>query len=210
MNMEIILRYFPGLMPVQKAQFGQLLALYEAENAAVNLISRKDMGSFYLHHVLHSLAPARFVRWPPACEVLDLGTGGGFPLIPLAILFPEVQFTGIDGTGKKVRAAQRIAEALSLQNVRLVHARAEEFRGQFHFIVSRAVCTLDALIRYGSPLLRKKNLAALPNGIIAYKGGNLTGELKGIRKGQYFEVWPLCDHFTGSYFEEKVLIYLQH
>ncbi|MBK8954423.1 MAG: 16S rRNA (guanine(527)-N(7))-methyltransferase RsmG [Saprospiraceae bacterium] len=207
--MDEILYYFKYLQPDQITKFEKLKSLYEIYNARVNLISRKDMDAFYLHHVLHSLTISAFVPWKPGCKILDLGTGGGFPLIPLAILYPELEFTGIDGTGKKVKAVEWISEELNLRNVKAIHIRAEEFKGNFHFVVSRAVCSLALLAQYSRHLLHNKYICPLPNGIIAYKGGDLTSEIREIQKQHYYEIWDIHTKFPNPYFEEKKLVYMQ-
>lgn len=207
--MEKILHYFTQLNPEQIEKFVTLKRLYTEYNAKVNLISRKDMDAFYLHHVLHSLTISAFVSWNSSTKIADLGTGGGFPLIPLAILFPETNFTGIDGTGKKIKAVQYIAQELKLTNVQAYAIRAEDFQGDFHFVISRAVCSLAMLGQYSRHLLAKKSVCPLPNGIIAYKGGNLNAEIGEIQKQYYFEIWDIHSKFPEPYFEEKKLIYMQ-
>lgn len=207
--MDKILQYFRNLDPDQIEKFNQLKPLYQAYNEKVNLISRKDMDAFYLHHVLHSLSLSAFVSWNSQCKILDLGTGGGFPLIPLAILYPDVEFTGIDGTGKKIRAVQFIAKELNLKNVNAYPSRAEDFGDSFHYIISRAVCSLSLLSHYSTHLLKNKSVCPLPNGIIAYKGGNLKSEIDEIRKQHYFEIWDIHTKFPEPYFAEKQIVYLQ-
>ena len=174
---EIIKKYFPQLSAKQIEQFTALNALYHDWNAKINVISRKDIDNLYEHHVLHSLAIAKRINFREGTNILDFGTGGGFPGIPLAIFFPEANFKLIDGTGKKVRVAQEVANAIGLENVLPAHLRGEEEKGKFDFIVSRAVMPLPDLIK-----IVKKNIACdqhnvLPNGVIALKGGNLEGEL---------------------------------
>ncbi len=207
--MDYIDHYFPQLLTSQKEAFGQLKAMYEVHNAKVNLISRKDMDAFYLHHVLHSLTITAFINWNSNCKILDLGTGGGFPVIPLAIYYPEIQFTAIDGTGKKIKMVNEIANELNLKNLTALHLRAEDCIEKFHFVISRAVCSLDQLIAYSKPLLLKESKSALPNGLIAYKGGDLIEEIKAIKKKAYFEVYDIFKKFPEEYFNEKKLVYLQ-
>lgn len=207
--METIDRYFPDITKVQRMTLLKLKALYEEQNAKINVISRKDMESFYLHHVLHSLSITAFVNWNAKCRILDLGTGGGFPAIPLAIYYPEIQFTAIDGTGKKIKVLIEIAEHLGIKNLKAFHLRAEDCKEKFHFIVSRAVCSLEQLVQYSKPLLLRDSVTALPNGIIAYKGGDLVEEIREIKKQAYFETYDIYKKFPETYFQEKKLVYLQ-
>jgi 16S rRNA (guanine527-N7)-methyltransferase len=207
--MELLLKYFPELDKNQLLALHQLRAIYEAFNEKVNLISRKDIQHIYLHHVLHSLTLTKFIQWNHKCSVLDLGTGGGFPAIPLAIYYPEVSFTAIDGTGKKIKVVREVAEALQLKNIEAKHLRAEDCKDKYHFVVSRAVTTLNQLCILSKPLIRKDSVTALPNGVIAYKGGNITEEIKEIKSKAYYEIWNIRDRFPEDYFDEKYLIYLQ-
>ena len=203
---EIIKKYFPQLSAKQIEQFTALNALYHDWNAKINVISRKDIDNLYEHHVLHSLAIAKRINFREGTNILDFGTGGGFPGIPLAILFPEANFKLIDGTGKKVRVAQEVANAIGLENVLPVHLRGEEEKGKFDFIVSRAVMPLPDLIK-----IVKQNIACdqhnvLPNGVIVLKGGNLEGELmpyKRIAEKTELSLW-----FEEDWFKEKYLIYV--
>lgn len=207
--MDKIRTYFPGLSSRKLDQLEQLKTLYEQHNADVNVISRKDLDMLYLHHVLHSLTLCAFLQWPASTKVLDLGTGGGFPAIPLAIYFPEVQFTAIDGTGKKINVVRAIASSIGLKNLEAHHLRAESCKEKFHFVVSRAVTDLAHLSIYARPLLLKKSIAAIPNGLIAYKGGDLKDELNSISSRAYLETWSIYDKFPEEYFMEKKLIYIQ-
>ncbi len=203
---EIIKKYFPQLSAKQIEQFTALNALYHDWNAKINVISRKDIDNLYEHHVLHSLAIAKRINFREGTNILDFGTGGGFPGIPLAIFFPEANFKLIDGTGKKVRVAQEVANAIGLENVLPAHLRGEEEKGKFDFIVSRAVMPLPDLIK-----IVKKNIACdqhnvLPNGVIVLKGGNLEGELmpyKRIAEKIELSLW-----FEEDWFKEKYLIYV--
>lgn len=203
---EIIKKYFPQLSAKQIEQFTALNALYHEWNAKINVISRKDIDNLYEHHVLHSLAVAKRINFREGTNILDFGTGGGFPGIPLAIFFPEANFKLIDGTGKKVRVAQEVANAIGLENVLPAHLRGEEEKGKFDFIVSRAVMPLPDLIK-----IVKKNIACdqhnvLPNGVIVLKGGNLEGELmpyKRIAEKTELSLW-----FEEDWFKEKYLIYV--
>ncbi len=203
---EIIKKYFPQLTPKQEEQFVALDALYHDWNAKINVISRKDIDNLYEHHILHSLAIAKYINFREGTNVLDFGTGGGFPGIPLAIFFPEANFKLIDGTGKKVRVAQEVADAIGLENVLPSHLRGEEEKGKFDFIVSRAVMPLPDLMK-----IVKKNIASdqhnvLPNGVIVLKGGNLDEELKPYKN--IAEKIELSQWFDEEWFKEKYLIYV--
>ena len=204
--MQIIDKYFPGLSQRQKEQFNNLDALYREWNAKINVISRKDIDNLYEHHVLHSMAIARIVRFKPGTSILDFGTGGGFPGIPLAILFPECRFRLIDGTGKKVNVAAEIAKAIGLENVEAIHQRGEEEKGKFDFIVSRAVMPMPDLVKIVSKNISRKLHNSIANGILALKGGNLSAELKPYHK--IVEVTPISQFFDEEWFREKSVIYL--
>jgi len=203
---ELIKKYFPHLSAKQIEQFTALDALYHDWNSKINVISRKDIDNLYEHHILHSLAIAKYITFREGTNVLDFGTGGGFPGIPLAIFFPEANFKLIDGTGKKVRVAQEVANAIGLENVLPAHLRGEEEKGKFDFIVSRAVMPLPDLIK-----IVKKNIACdqhnvLPNGVIVLKGGNLEGELMPYKR--IAEKTELSQWFEEDWFKEKYLIYV--
>lgn len=204
--MQIIDKYFPGLSQRQKEQFNNLDTLYREWNAKINVISRKDIDNLYEHHVLHSMAIARIVRFKPSTSILDFGTGGGFPGIPLAILFPECRFRLIDGTGKKVNVAVEIAKAIGLENVEAIHQRGEEEKGKFDFIVSRAVMPMPDLVKIVSKNISRKQHNSIANGILALKGGNLSAELKPYHK--IVEVTPISQFFDEEWFREKSVIYL--
>ena len=204
--MEIIKKYFPELTEEQIHQFGMLDSLYHDWNAKINVISRKDIDNLYEHHVLHSLAIAKTLRFRPGTTVLDFGCGGGFPGIPLAIMFPEVKFRLIDGTGKKVRVAQEVATAIGLKNVDACHIRGEEERGKYDFIVSRAVMPLPDLAKIVRKNISKTQRNSMPNGIIVLKGGNLESELLPFRN--IAEQRQLTEFFTEEWFKEKYLVYL--
>ena len=204
--MQIIDKYFPNLSQRQKEQFNNLDALYREWNAKINVISRKDIDNLYEHHVLHSMAIARIVRFKPSTSILDFGTGGGFPGIPLAILFPECRFRLIDGTGKKVNVAAEIAKAIGLENVEAIHQRGEEEKGKFDFIVSRAVMPMSDLVKIVSKNISRKQHNSIANGILALKGGNLSAELKPYHK--IIEVTPISQFFDEEWFREKSVIYL--
>ena len=203
---ELIKKYFPHLSAKQIEQFTALDALYHDWNSKINVISRKDIDNLYEHHILHSLAIAKYITFREGTNVLDFGTGGGFPGIPFAIFFPEANFKLIDGTGKKVRVAQEVADAIGLENVLPAHLRGEEEKGKFDFIVSRAVMPLPDLMK-----IVKKNIApdqhnTLPNGVIVLKGGNLNDELKPYKK--IVEKTELSQWFDEEWFKEKYLIYV--
>lgn len=203
---ELIKKYFPHLSAKQIEQFTALDALYHDWNSKINVISRKDIDNLYEHHILHSLAIAKYITFREGTNVLDFGTGGGFPGIPLAIFFPEANFKLIDGTGKKVRVAQEVADAIGLEKVLPAHLRGEEEKGKFDFIVSRAVMPLPDLMK-----IVKKNIApdqhnTLPNGVIVLKGGNLNDELKPYKK--IVEKTELSQWFDEEWFKEKYLIYV--
>ena len=204
--MNVIQKYFPQLSAEQQQQIALLDELYRDWNAKINVISRKDIDNLYLHHVLHSMAIARIVNFKPGTRILDFGTGGGFPGIPLAILFPECQFKLIDGTGKKIRVAQEVVQAIGLKNCEPVHLRGEDEKGKFDFVVSRAVMPLPDLVKIVRKNISKEQKNALPNGIICLKGGNLEGELQPYRK--IVETAELSQWFDEDWFSEKHVIYL--
>ncbi len=208
--MTEILKYFPKLTLEQQNQFAALLPLYSEWNEKINVVSRKDIENLNLHHVLHSLAISKITGFKDGSRVLDLGTGGGFPGIPLAILYPSVSFLLVDSTAKKIRVVQEVATALSLKNVEAQHIRVEDIKGvQFDFIVTRAVTSLDQLFRWSRRLIKTKHINALPNGILALKGGNIREEVKALGKGQYVEITNISKFFEEEYFEEKVVAYVQ-
>lgn len=204
--MNRILNYFPELTERQKEQFAALLPLYEEWNAKINVISRKDMENFYEHHVLHSLAIAKVVRFRPMAEILDVGTGGGFPGIPLAIMFPESRFMLVDSIGKKIKVVSDIAGKLGLQNVRAQQCRAEQLGGEYDFVVSRAVTTLQEFVPWVKNKISKVHYHTLHNGILYLKGGDLDAELAPF--GKKVRVWNIGDYFEEEFFETKKVIYL--
>ena len=208
--MTEILKYFPNLTPEQQNQFAALLPLYTEWNEKINVVSRKDIDNLNLHHVLHSLAIAKIMGFKDGSRILDLGTGGGFPGIPLAILHPLVNFLLVDSTAKKIRVVQEVTTALGLKNVEAQHIRVEDIKGvQFDFVVTRAVTSLDQLFRWSRRLIKNKHINILPNGILALKGGNIRQEIKALGKGQYVDVTPISKIFEEDYFEEKVVAYVQ-
>jgi len=206
MKIDIIEKYFKGLSDVQREQLSRLDDLYHEWNAKINVISRKDIDNLYEHHVLHSLAIAKAVNFRPGTAVLDFGTGGGFPGLPLAIMFPESRFTLIDGTGKKVHVAQEVAKAIGLTNCEALHRRGEEERGKYDFVVSRAVMPLPDLLKIVRKNISKHQKNALANGILCLKGGKITGEIQAFRN--IVEVNAISSWFEGEWFHEKYVIYL--
>lgn len=204
--MNEILHYFPELTENQLSQLSQLDALYRDWNSKINVISRKDIDNLYQHHVLHSLAIARFIKFKPGTRVLDLGTGGGFPGIPLAIMFPDVKFRLIDGTGKKVRVAKEVADAVGLKNVECVHERGEDEHDKFDFVVSRAVMPLPDLVKLVRKNVSPKDSNAVENGLIVLKGGDIKDEIKPF--GKVVEVDDISQWFQDDWFAEKYVIYL--
>lgn len=205
--MDIILKYFPNLSERQKEQIAQLKPLYEDWNSKINVISRKDMDNFYEHHVLHSLAIAREIAFRDGSKVLDLGTGGGFPGIPLAIMFPNVQFKLIDRTGKKIKVVNEVAIAIGLKNVVAEQLSGEEEKGSYDFVVSRAVMPLPDLMKIVRKNISKKNQHnSLPNGLICLKGGDLTAETRPFKN--IVSVTEIYNKFKEEWFKEKNIIYL--
>ena len=204
--MELLLKYFPELDEKQKEQFAALGELYTDWNAKINVISRKDIGNLYEHHVLHSLGIAKVIHFSPETKIMDLGTGGGFPGIPLAIFFPEVKFHLVDSIGKKVKVATEVANAIELKNVTTRHCRAEEEKRMFDFVVSRAVMPLPDLIKIVRKNIKKEESNALPNGLICLKGGELQHEIQSVR--HQVMVTNLKDFFKEEYFETKKVIYV--
>jgi len=203
--MEIILKYFPNLTDNQRSQFEQLSDLYEDWNSKINVISRKDIESLYEKHVLHSLGIAKVTSFVPGTQIMDVGTGGGFPGIPLAILFPEVDFYLIDVIGKKIKVVQEIASALGLKNVKAEQKRAEMVKNQFDFVVSRAVTNMPDFVSWVQQRIKSKDKNAFSNGILYLKGGDLTQELKPFPQAVEF---LLSDYFVDEFFETKKVVYL--
>lgn len=204
--MDIILKYFPGLTGEQQRQFAALYDLYIDWNAKINVISRKDIENLYEHHVLHSLGIARFISFRPGTKVMDLGTGGGFPGIPLAILFPEVSFHLVDSIGKKVRVATEVANAIGLKNVTFRHARAEEEKQLFDFVVSRAVMPLTDLIKIIRKNISSQQKNSMSNGLICLKGGELEREAMPFKNKVMMH--NLSDEFEEEFFETKKVVYV--
>lgn len=204
--MQSILKYFPNLSDKQRQQFAALGPLYADWNAKINVISRKDIDNLYPHHVLHSLAIERVIRFSPDTAILDVGTGGGFPGIPLAILFPECRFTLVDSVGKKLRVAGEVASAIGLDNVEFVNDRVENLKNTFDFVVSRAAMDLSLLARLTRKNIRRECHNGLPNGIICLKGGDLTAEVAPFSR--ISTVYNLSDWFDEDFFSTKKAIYL--
>lgn len=204
--MEEILKAFPSITATQIEQFQALLPLYKEWNDKINVISRKDIDNLYAHHVLHSLAIAQYIRWKPGTQILDFGTGGGFPGIPLAIMFPECNFKMIDGTGKKIKVVNAVAQAIGLKNVEAVHIRGEEEKGKFDFVVSRAVMPLPDLVKIVRKNISTSQRNALPNGLICLKGGNLVAETQPFKNK--VQLTPISQWFDNEWFNDKHLIYL--
>lgn len=208
MNMEELLKYFADISDRQYEQFTALPALYREWNKQINVVSRKDMDNLWVHHILHSLSIAKFIKFAPGSYILDLGTGGGFPGIPLAILFPDVSFHLVDGTRKKIKVTEDIANRLDLKNVEAEHIRAEMLKGRYDFIVSRAVAPLEKLLSWTHGRFKDKEINPLPNGLICLKGGDLKDEIKEVKHRGYLEVQAIKEYFNEPFFETKQLIYL--
>ena len=204
--MEIISKHFPELTTHQYNQFTLLPELYQDWNSKINVLSRKDIESLLEKHVLHSLAIAKFIQFSPGTKILDIGTGGGFPGIPLAIFFPETEFLLVDSIGKKIKVVEEIKNACGLQNVRCINARAESVKEKFDFVVSRAVAEFSTLYNWSINKILNQNKNSLPNGIICLKGGDLTEELKLFEK--QIQTVNLSDYFSEEFFTTKKLVYL--
>jgi 16S rRNA (guanine527-N7)-methyltransferase len=205
-NAALVKKYFPEITEQQEAQFNQLLPLYKEWNEKINVVSRKDIENLMLHHVLHSLAIAKFLPFRPGTEVLDVGTGGGFPGIPLAILFPEAQFLLVDSIGKKIKVVEGVAEALGLSNVQAKHMRAEDVDQDFEFIVSRAVTRLTPFYYWVKNKISPNHFHTQRNGLLLLKGGELTEEIAEL--GKKVKVSDLTSYFAEDFFETKKLVYV--
>lgn len=201
-----IFEYFPQLADLQRQQFASLYPLYQEWNQKINVISRKDVGNIYFHHVIHSLAIAKVVSFRPGAEVLDVGTGGGFPGIPLAILFPETKFHLVDSIGKKIKVVEAVADSLALKNVSAEHIRAEKVKGRYDFVVTRAVARLKLLLQWCRNRTKSESNHSIFNGLLALKGGNLQDELTETRLGH--ALYPLTDYFQEPFFQEKYVVYM--
>ena len=204
--MEQIIKYWPNLTENQKVQFSKLFELYSDWNSKINVISRKDIDNLYEHHVLHSLAIAKVLNFLPGTTLFDVGTGGGFPGIPLAILFPECHFTLLDSIGKKLKVAQEVASAIGLTNVEFIHARVEDVSTKFDFVVSRAAMDLLTLVRLTKKNVSRNSSNALPNGLICLKGGDLKNEVFPFRN--IATIYELSDWFSEEYFKTKKAVYM--
>ena len=204
--MDIILKYFPDITQKQREQFAALDNLYHDWNSKINVISRKDIDFLYEHHVLHSLAIAKAIKFRPGTKVLDLGTGGGFPGIPLAIMFPDTRFKLIDGTGKKILVVQKVAKAIGLENCEAAHLRGEDETGKYDFVVSRAVMPLPDLAKLVRKNIAKAQRNSLPNGLLCLKGGNVDMEVRQFK--HIIDTTELSSMFSEEWFKQKYLIYL--
>lgn len=207
MNEQIIYEYFKDLTEEQRAQFAQLDALYRDWNAKINVISRKDIDNLYMHHVLHSLGIAKVINFRPGTRIMDIGTGGGFPGIPLAILFPECQFKLIDSIGKKIKVVSAVAQAIGLKNVVIEHRNVVEEKAKYDFVVSRAVMNASDLVKLVRKNVSHEQRNALPNGLICLKGGDVTEEMAPF--AHCSEVWNLSQFFEDEFFETKKVTYIQ-
>jgi len=208
--MDVISTYFPDLTTQQKGQLQQLGDLYTSWNAKINVVSRKDIDQLYERHVLHSLAIAKWIQFKPGTKIIDVGCGGGFPGIPLAILFPEVEFHLVDSVRKKLTVVNDISEQLHLSNVKTSHSRMEELQDKADFVVNRAVARLSKLLDWTQKLISDRQINSFPNGLIALKGGDLSEEVKEIKpRYSYVEQIPVKKYFKEDFFEEKYIIYVQ-
>ena len=203
---DIIFQYFPHLTTTQRNQFGLLFDLYKDWNDKINVVSRKDIDNLYINHVLHSLGIAKVIAFAPGTRVLDVGTGGGFPGIPLAILFPDTQFHLVDSIGKKISVVRGVSERLALRNVRAEQIRAEEIKGEYDFIVSRAVTRLKEFYGWVHRKVKKESAHGLKNGILYLKGGDLEEELAEVKKP--YQLFELSDYFSENFFETKKVVHV--
>jgi 16S rRNA (guanine527-N7)-methyltransferase len=205
MSLEVIFKEFPELSEKQRSQFEMLKSLYEYWNAQINVISRKDTENFYDRHVLHSLAIAKVVSFRKGSKIIDIGTGGGFPGIPLAIMLPDVHFTLVDSIGKKIKVVNEVTEALGLHNVTAIHCRAEDIQDKFDFVVSRAVTAMPDFLKWTKGKFLIKSNHSVPNGILYLKGGDLEEELKSIKR---IKIYPIPHFFKEEFFENKAVVYV--
>jgi 16S rRNA (guanine527-N7)-methyltransferase len=205
-GLKHILNHFPNLTEEQIKQFAQLYDQYIEWNSQINVISRKDLDEFYIRHVLHALGIAKVMSFQDGSKILDIGTGGGFPGIPLAILFPQVQFTLVDSIGKKIKVVKAICDSLEIKNVTAIHERAENVKGKFDFVVSRAVTAMERFIPWCKGKFANKQNNSLPNGILYLKGGDLSEEMKPVQ--QSYTIYPLTAYFENEFFETKQVVYV--
>lgn len=205
MTVEIVFKYFPNLSEEQQAQYRLLEELYKDWNQKINVVSRKDIDELYLRHVLHSLGIAKIQTFNDGASIMDVGTGGGFPGVPLAIMFPNVHFTLVDSIGKKIKVVDEVVQGLNLNNVTTINSRVEEVKGQFDFIVSRAVAAMPTFTHWVKGKIKKESLHDRKNGILYLKGGDLSDELKDYRTAQ---IYDLPDFFEDAFFETKKVVYL--
>ena len=204
--MEQLIKYFPNLSEEQIRQFTALRELYTDWNSKINVISRKDIDNLYEHHILHSLGIAKIIKFAPGTNIMDLGTGGGFPGIPLAILFPECKFHLVDSIGKKIKVATEVSNSIGLKNVKLSHSRGEEIKDKYHFVVTRAVMPLIDLMKTVKKNIGNEQFNLLPNGIIALKGGELNAEMASMKN--ICTTWDLKDYFNEEFFETKKVVHV--
>ncbi len=206
MDVTVIYKYFPALSEQQKSQFEQLPSLYSDWNTKINVVSRKDIDQLYVRHVLHGLAIAKFTEFAEETMILDIGTGGGFPGIPLAILFPKVQFHLVDSIGKKIKVVEEVSSAIGLKNLTFEHQRAEKVKGQFDFVISRAVARTKLLFQWTHQKIKTKDSNQIENGFILLKGGDLTEEMKEF--GRPYQELDISDFFAEDFFKTKKIIYI--
>lgn len=205
MNSELIARYFPDITPRQREQFEVLGELYRTWNERINVVSRKDMEHLYLRHILHSLAIAKVCSFEAGARVVDIGCGGGFPSVPLAIMFPEVEFVGVDSIGKKIRVVEGVKQGAGIENLRAVNCRAEQLDEKFDYVVSRAVTEMARFMPWAWPLLRKGQRGSLPNGVLYLKGGELAEELAATRR--HWDIYNIHTMFDDEFFDTKRVVY---
>lgn len=204
--MELITKYFPGLPAGQQEKFSLLAGLYQEWNSRINVISRKDMDNFYEHHVLHSLGISKTIQFQPGTQIMDVGTGGGFPGIPLAIMFPETEFLLVDSIGKKIKVVIEVAQAAGIGNVKAIHSRAEDIKQKFDFVVSRAVTSLPEFMTWVANSIKKDSRNSLTNGILYLKGGDLEHELTPLKRK--YQIFNLSDYYEEAFFETKKVVHI--